>query len=341
MRTVLAKDQTEIIGKTPLLRIPSLSKLSGSDIFVKCEFMNPGGSVKDRAARFMIDEAIANGSLRSGMTVIEGTAGNTGIGLTIVAKAYGLQTCVVMPKGQALEKERMVKLFGASVVLTDPVPFRDERHFYHTARRMAEEEPEKYWWANQFENLSNFRAHLTGTGPEIWEQCDGQIDGLVTAAGTGGTIAGCSAFLKSKDAGIKVYLADPDGSGLYSYLKTGAFATEGSSLTEGIGIMRLVANFAQAKIDNAYKIKDQELVSVARYVREEDGLILGSSSALNVAAALRMALELGRGKRIVTFACDLGERSYSKLYNPDYLRQQGLDPDGLPIEELVQRYRAN
>jgi cysteine synthase A len=205
---------------------------------------------------------------------------------------------------------------------------------------MAEQEPEKYWWANQFENLSNFRANLTGTGPEIWEQCAGNIDGFVTAAGTGGTIAGCSVFLKSKNPNLKVYLADPDGSGLYSYLKTGTFATEGSSLTEGIGIMRLVGNFSQAMIDNAYKVKDQELLTIARYVREEDGLILGSSSALNVAAALRMAIELGRGKRIVTFACDLGERSYSKLYNPTYLREQGLNPEGYAIEELVQFYRA-
>lgn len=327
MNRVPAHNQLDLVGNTALLRIESLSRLSACEIFVKCEFMNPGGSVKDRAAKGMIEEALASGALKAGMTVIEGTAGNTGIGLAVIAKVKGLKTTVVMPKGQTPEKERMVGLYGAELVLVDPVPFANQDHFYHTARRMAEVEPDKYWWANQFENLANFRTHYQGTGPEIWQQTEGRIDGFVSAAGTGGTIAGCSRFLKEKNAKIKTVLVDPEGSGLYSYIKTGQFASQGSSITEGIGIMRLVANFKEAHIDDAYQISDQELVTVSRHVRDHDGLILGSSSALNVAAAFRLARELGPGKRIVTIACDLGERSASKLYHDEFLAARGLRVD--------------
>ncbi|RYZ48773.1 MAG: pyridoxal-phosphate dependent enzyme, partial [Proteobacteria bacterium] len=236
-----------------------------------------------------------------------------------------------MPKGQTPEKEKMISLYGAELILVDAVPFANQNHFYHTARRMAEAEPGKYWWANQFENLSNFRAHYETTGPEIWEQTAGFVDGFVAAAGTGGTLAGCSRFLKEKNPKIKTMLVDPDGSGLFSYLKTGQFASKGSSITEGIGIMRLVANFKEAKIDDAYQISDQELVTISRHVRDHDGILLGSSSALNVAAALRLARSLGRGKRIVTIACDLGERSASKLYNDEFLGTLGLSTSGLSV----------
>ncbi len=328
-----AKDQEQLIGNTPLLRLDSLSRATGCEILVKCEFMNPGGSVKDRAAKFMINEAIAQGRLRSGMTVVEGTAGNTGIGLALMAKVKGLKTTVVMPKGQTKEKEKMIALYGADLVLVDAVPFADQNHFYHTARRMAEAEPERYWWANQFENLANSRAHYEGTGPEIWQQTEGRIDGFVAAAGTGGTLAGCSRFLKEKSPQTAIRLVDPKGSGLFSYLKTGRFASEGSSITEGIGIMRLVANFKEAKIDDAYSLHDQDLVIISRHVRDHDGLILGSSSALNVAGAVRLARELGPGKRIVTIACDLGERSASKLYSSEYLATQNLRED-LTLEDL-------
>jgi cysteine synthase A len=338
MKPMLALKLVELVGRTPLLKIASLSRLSQCDIFMKCEFMNPGGSIKDRAALAMVQDAIADGRLKPGMTIVEGTAGNTGIGLAIAAKAFGYKMLVVMPKGQTPEKERMIALHGAELVLVDPCPFKDPKHFYHTARRIAEESPEKFWWANQFENLSNFRTHRDSTGPEILQQMNGRLDALVSAAGTGGTLGGCSTFLKQQIPQIKVVLADPEGSGLYSYFKTGEFKSEGSSLTEGIGIMRLVANFAQAKIDTAVRVTDKQLLTVARYVRDEDGFVLGSSAALNAAAALHTALQMGPGKRIVTFACDLGERSFSKLWNPEYLKAQKLD-EALPtMGQLVARY---
>lgn len=339
MLTSPAQNLHGLVGKTPLLRISSLSQLTGCDIFMKCEFLNPGGSIKDRAAFAMVEEAIASEQLRPGMTIVEGTAGNTGIGLAIAGKTHEFPVRVVMPRGQTPEKERLIELHGAELELVDPCPFKDPRHFYHTAQRIAANEPDRYWWANQFENLANFRTHRDNTGPEIFAQTEGRIDALVAAAGTGGTLAGCSLALKERVPGIKIVLADPQGSGLSSYVREGVFKSQGSSITEGIGIMRLVANFAQAQVDTALSISDLELVTVSRYVRDRDGLVLGSSSALNLAAALATAISLGPGQRIVTFACDLGERSYSKLYNETYLKEQGLDPRAQSIEELVDTYR--
>ncbi len=324
MKALLAQSLPELIGQTPVLKVPSLSQLSSCEILIKCEYFNPGGSIKDRAAWQMVQEALASGALKPGMTIVEGTAGNTGIGLAIAAKAAGCKMRVVMPRGQALEKERMIALHGAELTLVDAVPFANQNHFYHTARRIAEENPQTYWWANQFENLANFRAHYQGTGPEIWEQTEGRLDALVSAAGTGGTIGGCSAYLKEQNPQIEVVLADPEGSGLCNYVRTGEFKTSGSSITEGIGIMRLVQNFAQARVDSALTITDQALVDIAAYVREQDALILGSSSALNLAATLETAQRLGPGHRLLTFACDLGERSYSKLYSPEFLSSKGL-----------------
>ena len=332
MKALLAQSLPELIGQTPVLKVPSLSQLSSCEILIKCEYFNPGGSIKDRAAWQMVQEALASGALKPGMTIVEGTAGNTGIGLAIAAKAAGCKMRVVMPRGQALEKERMIALHGAELTLVDAVPFANQNHFYHTARRIAEENPQTYWWANQFENLANFRAHYQGTGPEIWEQTEGRLDALVSAAGTGGTIGGCSAYLKEQNPQIEVVLADPEGSGLCNYVRTGEFKTSGSSITEGIGIMRLVQNFAQARVDSALTITDQALVDIAAYVREQDALILGSSSALNLAATLETAQRLGPGHRLLTFACDLGERSYSKLYSPEFLSSKGLNFDPRRLE---------
>ena len=333
-----ADRQEALIGETDMLRIRSLSDIAGSDIFLKCEFQNPGGSIKDRAALQMVEDAMQAGTLRPGMTIVEGTAGNTGIGLAVVAKSLGLDLLVVMPNDQTREKTQMIELHGAQLLAVDPVPFKDENHFYHTARRLGEERP-NYWWANQFENTSNMRAHYLHTGPEIYQQLEGNVDILVSVSGTGGTIAGNSRYLKEQNPELEVWLADPDGSGLYSYLKTGEFKSTGSSMTEGIGIMRRVENFRQAQVDYAVNLPDQDLVSIAEFVRRHDGIVLGSSTALNVAAAFYAALQRPTGQRIVTFACDLGERSSSKLYNPEYLEGRGLEPEPEPIERLAARYR--
>lgn len=336
--TNIAPHLAALIGKTPILKVPSLSELTGCEILLKCEQLNPGGSIKDRAALQMVQDAMEKGELKPGMTIVEGTAGNTGIGLALVAKSYGFKMIAVMPKGQAIEKERMLSLFGAQLELVDPVPFRNENHFYHTARRLAEGR-EDYWWANQFENLSNFRAHYLNTGPEIEADLDGHLDYLVSVAGTGGTIGGNSKYLKEKIPGLQVHLVDPPGSGLKSYLETGEFKAEGSSFTEGIGIMRLVANFAQAQVDKALSLPDQDIVTVAHHLQKNDSIVLGSSAALNVAAALLTAAQAGPGKRILTFLCDLGERSYSKLYNPEFLASKAIDPDAESIEALFARYQ--
>ncbi|NVK22059.1 MAG: cysteine synthase A [Kangiellaceae bacterium] len=332
----------ELIGNTDLLKIPSLCQLSGSDILLKCEFQNPGGSIKDRAALQMVQDAIANGDLKPGMTIVEGTAGNTGIGLALVANALGFEMLTVMPKGQTPEKERMIALHGAKLHLVEPCPFANPNHFYHTARRIAEEN-DNYWWANQFENTSNAKAHYEHTGAEIWRQTEGKVDALVSVCGTAGTIAGNSRYLKEQNPEVEVWLVDPDGSGIYHYLKSGEYVAQGSSFTEGIGIMRTVENFRQAKIDKAITLPDQDLVTISRAVRDADGIVLGSSSALNVAGALLVAAQADKqgqkGKTIVTFACDVGDRSYSKLYNSDFLQEKGIDENHETIEQLFERYR--
>lgn len=335
---LVGQRMSDLIGQTDMVLIPSLSKLTGCEIYLKCEFQNPGGSIKDRAAKQLIEDAFERGELAPGMTVVEGTAGNTGIGLALVAKSYGLNMLAVMPNDQSPEKERMIALHGGELMAVDPVPFKNDNHFYHTARRIAEQRDD-CWWANQFENTSNARAHFLNTAPEIWEQMNGNIDTLVSVAGTGGTIGGCSKFLKQQNRALDVWLADPDGSGIFEFLKSGEYVSHGTSMTEGIGIMRLVENFKQAQIDHAVNLPDQDLVTLSRYVREHDGIVLGSSSALNVAAALAAALHKGSGQRIVTFACDLGERSASKLYNDAYLKGRGLHPEPEPITQVVARYK--
>jgi len=339
MSLIRADHITGLIGNTPVVRVESLSRLSGCEILVKCEHMNPGGSVKDRAALQMIRDAISEGKLGEGRTIVEGTAGNTGIGLALAGRSMGFKVLVVMPSGQAAEKERQVSLYGAELRLVKPCPFSNPAHFYHTARQIAEDEPDRYWWANQFENLSNHKAHFTGTGPEIYRQTDGKLDFFVSVAGTGGTIAGVSSYLKQAIPGIQVVLVDPQGSGLCSFVKTGEFKNEGSSITEGIGIMRLVENFRKARVDDAITLPDQDLVTIAQYLRQHDGLAVGSSSALNLAGALQTAIRHGPGKRILTIVCDSGERAYSKLYNRDFLKARDLDPDNMDLEALIRKYR--
>ncbi|WP_117234070.1 cysteine synthase A [Vibrio maerlii] len=335
----IASNVSELIGNTDLVRINSLSDISGCEILLKCEHQNPGGSIKDRAALQLVTDAIEAGKLKPGMTIVEGTAGNTGIGLALVAKALGYKMLVVMPKGQAKEKERMIALHGADLLLVDPCPFANPEHFYHTAKRIGAEH-EDYWWADQFENLSNYRAHYLNTGPEIWEQTKGQIDALVCAVGTGGTIAGNSHYLSEKNPDFKTWLIDPHGSGIYSFLKNGEYKSSGSSFTEGIGIMRTVDNFRQAKINHAITLPDQDLVTISRLVADQDGILLGSSSALNVAGAFYAAARMGKGKTIVTFCCDLAERSYSKLYNEEFLKEKEIELSKESLMELWARYQA-
>lgn len=336
----VASNVSELIGQTDLVRINSLSEISGCNILLKCEHQNPGGSIKDRAALQLVTDAIDSGKLKPGMTIVEGTAGNTGIGLALVAKSLGYKMLVVMPKGQAQEKERMISLHGAELLLVDPCPFANENHFYHTAKRIGAEN-EDYWWADQFENLSNYRAHYLHTGPEIWQQTEGTIDALVSAVGTGGTIAGNSHYLSTQNPNLKTWIIDPEGSGIYSFLKDGEYKSSGGSFTEGIGIMRTVENFRKAKINHAVTLPDQDLVAISRLVAEHDGILLGSSSSLNVAGALYAAARMGKGNTIVTFSCDLAERSYSKLHNEAFLKERNIDLNVESLAELWARYQAD
>lgn len=339
--SMILENISQTIGNTDLVKIHSLSELTGCEILLKCEHQNPGGSIKDRAALQIVSDAIASGKLKPGMTIVEGTAGNTGIGLALVAKALGFNLVVVMPKGQTPEKERLIELHGAELRLVDACPFANQNHFYHTARRIAEEN-ENYWWADQFENTSNYQAHYQNTAPEIWQQTGGKIDAFVSVCGTGGTIGGNSKFFAEKNPDILNWLVDPDGSGIHNYLKTGKYvASEGGSFTEGIAIMRLVENFKAAKIHRSVNLPDKDLVAFSRFVRDRDGIVMGSSSALNVAGAVFAAAKMGRGKRIVTFSCDLGERSYSKLWNSEFLETKDIDPDKQDVEILYQTYAAS
>lgn len=317
---------SEVIGQTPLIKIKSLSDLSGCEIFAKAEHLNPGGSVKDRAALEILNEAEAQGLIKPGWTIVEGTAGNTGIGLATLAPQRGYRCLIVMPNNQAQEKYDTLKALGAELVTVDPCPFANENHFYHTAKRLASKMPTAYW-ANQFENLASFRAHNRTTGPEIWQQTDSKVDAFIAAAGTGGTIAGVSRFLKAKNKNIHIRLADPYGSGLFSYIKTGELKSTGTSITEGIGIMRLTANFKEAQIDDAVQVTDQEMISMLNHLAQKDGLLVGTSAALNIFAAYQYALEnKNSAKKIVTILCDSALRYQSKIFNDKFLAEKNLSP---------------
>ena len=312
-----------LIGNTPLVRLAGPSTASGGEIFAKCEFANPGASVKDRAALYIVEDAEARGAIAPGGTIVEGTAGNTGIGLALVANAKGYKTIIVMPDTQSQEKMATLRALGAELVLVPACPYSNPCHFVHQSRRIAEETPNAVW-ANQFDNIANRRAHIMGTAEEIWAQMDGQIDGFTCAAGTGGTIAGVGMGLKSKDERVTIALSDPHGAALYAYYAHGELKSEGSSVAEGIGQGRITANLEGAPIDTQYRISDAEGYEWVRRMLNEEGLCLGLSSGINIAGAVRLARDLGPGKRVVTILCDTGFRYLSTLYNPAWLAAKGL-----------------
>jgi cysteine synthase A len=316
------------VGNTPLIRLNSFSDETGCEILGKAEFLNPGGSVKDRAALYMIEDAEKKGLLKPGGTVVEGTAGNTGIGLAHICNAKGYKCVIIIPETQSQEKMDMLRTLGAEVRPVPAVPYRNPNNYVKLSGRLAEE-TENAIWANQFDNLANRIAHYETTGPEIWEQTNGSIDAWVAATGTGGTYAGVSLFLKEKNPEVKCVVADPMGSGLYSYVKTGEIQPEGSSITEGIGNSRITANMEGAPIDDAIQVDDKECVRVIYQLLYEDGLFMGGSVGINVGAAYALAKQMGPGHTIVTVLCDGGGRYQSKLYNRDWLASKDLLPQSV------------
>ncbi len=315
----------ETIGKTPLIRLNSLSEATGCEILGKAEFLNPGGSVKDRAAWSIIRDAEERGLLRPGGTVVEGTAGNTGIGLAHICNARGYRCLIVIPETQSQEKIDLLRLLGAEVKLVPAVPYRDPNNYVKVSARLAQE-MDNAIWANQFDNLANRQAHYTTTGPEIWQQTDGNIHAWVAAIGTGGTFAGVSLYLKEKNPDIRCVVADPLGSAYFSYVKTGELKASGNSITEGIGNSRITANLENVPMDDALQITDLECVKMVYHLLRREGLFLGSSTGINVAAAVQLAHQLGPGHRIVTILCDGGARYQSRLFNQTWLREKGLWP---------------
>jgi cysteine synthase A len=311
------------IGNTPLIRLNSFSDETGCEILGKAEFLNPGGSVKDRAALEIIEDAERKGLLKPGGTVVEGTAGNTGIGLAHICNAKGYKCLIVIPNTQSQEKIDLLRTLGAEVRTVPAVPYRDPNNYVKLSGRIAEE-TENAIWANQFDNLANREAHYKTTAPEIWQQTDGKIDVWVASTGTGGTYAGAALFFKEKNPNIQCVVADPMGSGLYSYIKTGEVKIEGSSITEGIGNSRITANMENVPIDDAIQIDDSEAIRVVYQLLRKDGLFLGGSVGINVGAAIALAKKLGPGHRIVTILCDGGARYQSRLYNPEWLASKGL-----------------
>ena len=321
------------IGDTPLIALPKLSAALGREIFGKAEFLNPGGSVKDRAARGIIEDFETRGLLRPGGTVVEGTAGNTGIGLTLVGNARGYRSVIVMPDDQAPEKYGLLRACGADLRVVPAAPFTNDANYYHEARRLAESIPGSVW-ANQFENTANAAAHERTTGPEIVAQTGGRLDAFIAAAGTGGTIAGTGRALKAHDPAIRVVLCDPYGSALYNYVKHGELRAEGDSNVEGIGIKRLTANFAGAPVDDAVRVDDRTMVEMAHWLVREEGLFVGGSAALNVAGAARYAATLPGGSRVVTILCDGGERNRSRIYDAEWLAENDIVPTATDLSFL-------
>lgn len=322
------RDVIDAIGNTPLIRLRRVSEQTGCEILGKAEFMNPGQSVKDRAALFIIRDAERSGRLRRGGVIVEGTAGNTGIGLTLLANALGYRTVIVIPDTQTREKKDMLRLAGAELVEVPAAPYANENNYVKMSARLAQElselEPNGAIWANQFDNVANRQAHVETTGPEIWEQTGGKVDGFVSAVGTGGTLAGVTIALKERNPAIAVALADPPGAALFSYYTTGELRSDGTSITEGIGQGRITSNLEGFTPDFSFLIHDDEAIPMVFDLLEHEGLCLGPSSGVNVAGAVRLAEQLGPGSMIVTILCDYGTRYQSKLFNPEFLRSKGL-----------------
>ena len=324
------------IGNTPLIKLNKASEATGCTILGKAEFMNPGGSVKDRAGLAIVKDAVARGALRPGGIIVEGTAGNTGIGLALVANAMGFRTVIIIPETQSQEKKDMLRLQGAELIEVPAVPYSNPNNYVKVSGRIAETlaatHPQGAIWANQFDNVANRQGHIDTTGPEIFEQTDGKVDGFICAVGTGGTLAGVGMALKARNPAIRIGLADPMGAALYSYYTRGELKSEGSSITEGIGQGRITANLENAPIDFACQIRDEDCLPILFDLAEQEGLLLGGSSAVNVAGAMALARELGPGHTIVTILCDSGVRYASKLYNPEFLRSKGL-----PVPAWIER----
>ena len=318
----------EAIGNTPLIKLKRASETTGCSILGKAEFMNPGQSVKDRAALFIIEDAVKSGRLRQGGVVVEGTAGNTGIGLALVGNALGFRTVIVIPDTQSQEKKDMLRQCGAELVEVPAVPYANPNNYVKVSGRLAEQlaktEPCGAIWANQFDNVANRNGHIATTGPEIWQQTDGRIDGFVSSVGTGGTLAGVGIALKERNKKITIALADPIGAALYSYYTTGVLKSEGTSITEGIGQGRITKNLEGAPVDVAFQVPDAEAVTLIFDLLEQEGLCLGGSTGINVAGAIRLARELGPGHTIVTVLCDYGTRYQTRLFNPEFLRSKNL-----------------
>ena len=327
----------EAIGNTAMIRLPRLSEETGCEIYGKAEFMNPGGSIKDRAALYIIRDAEEKGLLRPGGTIVEGTAGNTGIGLALVGNALGYRTVIVIPDTQSQEKMDMLRLCGAEVLPVPAVPYKDPNNYVKYSGRLAGElaqsEPNGAIWANQFDNVANRRAHFEGTGPEIWRQTEGKVDAFTCAVGTGGTVGGVSMYLKEQRKDIVIAIADPMGAALYNYYAHGELKAEGSSITEGIGQGRVTENLVGVEIDEAFQIPDEEALPLIFDLLRDEGLCLGGSTGINVAGAIRLAKKMGPGHTIVTILADFGTRYQSKLFNPAFLKEKGLPfPDWLNLE---------
>ena len=332
--STIYSDLAAAVGNTPLIRLNAASEATGCEILGKAEFMNPGQSVKDRAALYIIKAAVASGELRPGGTIVEGTAGNTGIGLALVGASMGFRTVIVIPETQSQEKKDMLRLAGAELVEVPAAPYKNPNNYVRYSGRLAEElaktEPNGAIWANQFDNIANRQAHIETTGPEIWAQTDGRLDGFICAAGSGGTVAGLGMYLQPK--GVKVGLADPDGAALHSFYTTGHLDAPGSSITEGIGQGRITANLEGFTPDFSYRIPDAEALPLVFSMVEEEGICLGGSSGVNIAGAMRLAKELGPGHTIATILCDSGVRYASKLFNPAFLREKNL-----PVPDWMER----
>ncbi|MFU8823928.1 cysteine synthase A [Yoonia sp.] len=322
----IRNDFAETIGNTPLIKLRAISEATGCTILGKAEFLNPGQSVKDRAALFMINDAIARGDLRPGGTIVEGTAGNTGIGLALLGSSMGFKTVIVIPETQSQEKKDMLRLAGAKLVQVPAAPYRNPNNYVRYSERLADElrktEPNGVIWANQFDNVANRQAHIETTAPEIWDQTDGKVDGFICAVGSGGTLAGVAQVLQPK--GVKIGLADPEGSALYNFYAHGELKAEGGSVSEGIGQGRITANLEGLVPDFAYSISDAEALPLIYDLMQHEGLCMGGSTAINMAGAVRLARDLGPGHTIVTILCDVGSRYQSKIYNPDFMREKGL-----------------